>query len=77
MDTPGVERRGGGRLLGRALGRRANPGGSGGGGGEEQEKQHSRADAGRTAIEGERSSRTRSYLRDTPEHLAMDELDRH
>ena len=34
--------------------------GSGGGGGEEQEKQHSRADAGRTAIEGERSSRTRS-----------------
>ena len=27
--------------------------GSGGGGGEEQEKQRSRADAGRTAIEGE------------------------
>ena len=34
--------------------------GSGGGGGEEQEKQHSRADAGRTAIEGELSSRARS-----------------
>ena len=34
--------------------------GSGGGGGEEQEKQRSRADAGRKAIEGERSSPARS-----------------
>ena len=33
---------------------------SGGGGGEEQEKLRSRADAGRTAIEGELSSRARS-----------------
>ena len=33
---------------------------SGGGGGEEQEKLRSRADAGRTAIEGELSSPARS-----------------
>ena len=33
---------------------------SGGGGGEEQEKLRSRADAGRTAIEGELSSGRRS-----------------
>ena len=32
VDTPGVKRRGGGQLLERALGRRANSGGGGGGG---------------------------------------------
>ena len=36
--------------------------GSGGGGGEEQEKLRSRADAGRTAIEGELSSRPPEVL---------------
>ena len=35
--------------------------GSGGGGGEEQEKLRSRADAGRTAIEGELSSRRQKF----------------
>ena len=34
---------------------------SGGGGGEEQEKLRSRADAGRTAIEGELSSRRQKF----------------
>ena len=46
--------------------------GSGGGGGEEQEKLRSRADAGRTAIEGELSSRPPEVLHHSARQLNAD-----